>query len=151
MKGVSLHRWTAAIGLGVAVVLACSSGEGLEPTGSSPDLNVVDLTREFRLRVGERTEVGDEGLAIAFLGVQEDSRCPIDVDCIWAGDAEVVLEVVIGRRAAETIVLHSALEPKVVVHADHGIRLVELEPDPLSTVPIRQRNYVATLSVSRAD
>ncbi|HUP00420.1 MAG TPA: hypothetical protein VM737_02740 [Gemmatimonadota bacterium] len=144
---MSVPRLTFVIGL--AAALSCSSGNGLAPTDSDPTLGTIELGRDFEIRVGERVEVGEDGLAILFREVREDSRCPVDVDCIWEGDAAVVLEVTIGRRSAEVIALHTTLEPKAVVHADHEIRLVQLDPDPLSTEPIRQRSYVATLSVNR--
>jgi hypothetical protein len=134
----------------VVTTLACSAGNGLAPTGSSPDLGAVPLDRDFRLSVGERAEVGDDGLAITLREVPEDSRCPIDVDCVWEGDAAVVLEVAIGRRAADRIALHTTLEPRSLIHGGYEIRLVGLAPAPLAGRPIPAGEYVATLSVRRA-
>ena len=72
----------------VALLFAC----GGSPT--SPSAN-----SDLMLRLGETQEAGD--LRITFAEVVTDSRCPPDVVCVWAGDAEVVLRVRDGNRQGE--------------------------------------------------
>lgn len=53
----------------------------------------AQLDQEFQLSVRQVALIESESLSITFLDVLEDSRCPSDVVCIWAGNAEVELEV----------------------------------------------------------
>ena len=45
----------------------------------------VPLGSEFTLAPGETALVGDDGLLVTFESVTEDSRCPMDAICVWAG------------------------------------------------------------------
>src|SRR5688572_21066014 len=66
---------------------ACASaGDGV--TSPAPALN-----EEFTLSPGQTTSVEGTNVRLTFERVSEDSRCPVDVTCIWEGDAVVVLKV----------------------------------------------------------
>lgn len=46
-----------------------------------------------------------KGVDIKFLEVLEDSRCPKDVDCIWAGRAIVKVGLIVnGKREVKTLI-----------------------------------------------
>ena len=51
----------------------------------------VPLYQPFGLAVGASTEVGPDGFVVGFTGIQDDSRCPVDVICGWEGDAAAAL------------------------------------------------------------
>ena len=54
------------------------------------------------LGVGEEVFTPDGNLGIRFESVRQDSRCPTDVECPWAGDGEVVLRLQpVGAPAVE--------------------------------------------------
>ena len=53
----------------------------------------VNLGEPFDLGAAQMAVVGDTGLTVTFDRVAADSRCPVDVQCIWEGDATVVLGV----------------------------------------------------------
>ncbi len=57
--------------------------------------------------LGERAAIADTGWSIQFAQVLEDSRCPVDAQCIWAGQVTVRLlgEHTDGRVAALTLAL----------------------------------------------
>ncbi len=48
--------------------------------------------KEFSLKVGQQAKVDGVDLNLKFTGVPQDSRCPTNVNCVWAGNAEVALE-----------------------------------------------------------
>jgi hypothetical protein len=56
------------------------------------------------LAPGDRVVV-DDTFTIVFHDVAEDSRCPTDVECVWQGNAAVVLKLTAGSGAAFTITL----------------------------------------------
>jgi hypothetical protein len=111
------------------------------------DVKQVALNQEFEIKVGERVSV--EGLKISFETVAEDSRCPVDVTCVWAGNAKVILKLSkTGRRPAR-INLNTGLEPKQKLYYGYDIKLVKLSPRSKKGEKIKMGDYVATLVVTR--
>ena len=68
---------------------------------------VVQPEAIVALRLGDRVRVAGTGWSVAFREVIEDSRCPVDVQCIWAGQVVVRLvgEHSDGRVAALTLTM----------------------------------------------
>src|SRR6476646_1224216 len=54
---------------------------------------VADPGAEFNLAVGKSATISDTDYRITFNRVTEDSRCPVDVQCVWAGDAKIELTI----------------------------------------------------------
>lgn len=69
-----------------------------------------------RLRVGETLDY-DDGLSIRFLSVKKDDRCPINAQCVTAGDAEILLRVKVGNSKARVVSLHTDAKPNHHVFA----------------------------------
>lgn len=107
----------------------------------------AELDEPFTLRVGQTAQV--EGLRVTFTRVLEDSRCPVDVVCVWAGNAKVELELALTGHGQSTAELNSTLEPQEVEFAGYLVRYLDLEPRPKSGQPIDPRAYRLTLVVSR--
>ena len=126
-----------ALGLIAWAAVACSSG----PTGPSED---VPLGRAFTLRPGESVTIESTDLIVSFEKVTEDSRCPADVTCVWAGDAVVVLRV--GEASLE---LRSTTAPESVVGA-YRVRLERVEPYVYDSRQIPPEAYRAVLRVTRS-
>lgn len=57
------------------------------------------LDEEFSLSIGQRALIAGENLAIGFEEVTEDSRCPKEVTCIWAGRVTCMLEITQARSS----------------------------------------------------
>ncbi|HJU57087.1 MAG TPA: hypothetical protein VJ715_21050 [Pyrinomonadaceae bacterium] len=110
----------------------------------------VTLDREFELRSGRSVRIEGERLTVTFNRVVEDSRCPQGVQCVWAGNAKVMLRLSKARRRASTMSLNTGLDPKQAAYRGYEVRLVKLDPYPKEGKTIRKRDYVATLVVSRA-
>jgi hypothetical protein len=126
-----------------ACLAACAGGPG------SPSTMKVPLGREFTLRVGQSAVVDDTGLRISLAKVADDSRCPVDVQCVWEGDAAVTVEIA-DPSAPGAYELHtSGRYPREVTHGSYRVTLVQLEPTPRSSVPLSPADYRATFRVSR--
>lgn len=135
----------------VSILGACSDDT---PAGVEADrelADAVDVGQAFRLPVGHRARVGDDGLVIGFRGVLEDSRCPTDVDCVWAGDAAVALTLAVGRAGTRTVTLHTSVEPRAQTVGDLVVRLTGLTPEPHTRRPIDPDSYVASVIVERRE
>jgi len=111
----------------------------------------VSLDKEFSLGVGESAIVSRHGVVIKFQTVEEDSRCPMDAICIWAGNAVVVLQLKESNRNEQNTKLNTFLDPKIVGYSDLIIELKGLSPYPQSDVIINPNDYVAKLVVKKKE
>jgi len=98
-------RSAAAWWLSCAIVLCagCATAASDSDTGRA----IVDGT-DFSMRPGDRVALPDRSV-LRYVDVVTDSRCPPDVQCVWAGDAEVAfIRTVAGAdRAAQSFSLHT--------------------------------------------
>jgi hypothetical protein len=138
-------RWLWVVA--ALVVMACDQGKPAQPDLNRSGAAASPLT----LRVGEAGEV--HGVRLTFVGVAEDSRCATDVHCVWAGNARVELAARLAPGGGETrdLVLNTGLPPREAETHDLRVRLVRLEPEPLSTQAIPRDGYVVTLNVAGVD
>src|SRR5690554_6743820 len=63
------------------------------------------------IKVPDGQTVVISGISIKFVEVLEDSRCPTDVECIWAGRARVKVSVSSNGKETEKILTFGALRP----------------------------------------
>jgi len=66
----------------------------LAACGSAPAQVNADLGEEFSLSIGQTAIIRGQALQITFEDVIEDSRCPSDVTCIWAGRVSCIIKIV---------------------------------------------------------
>lgn len=87
------------------------------------------------LKVGEERLVN--GAIVGFAEVKSDSRCPEDVQCVWAGNAEVgfVVGPAVGEGRSYSIVLNTGIEPRSGSALGLNLTLLKLSPEPVSTTP----------------
>ncbi|MHB0970487.1 MAG: hypothetical protein ACYC7A_08605 [Thermoanaerobaculia bacterium] len=105
---------------------------------------------EMKLGVGESKRVDPGGLLVRFAAVTADSRCPRSVQCVWAGDGAVRLDVTRGEESASVIV-HTSGRPDMPAEAEalgHRFKLVELAPYPETPRSIKADEYRATIVVT---
>lgn len=99
----------------------------------------VEGDQDFSMQVGERVALADHG-TLRYQGVGNDSRCLPDVQCIWAGDAEVRFEWTMAGTS-RTFSLHTGQEPRRQVLGDRSLTLVSLARGDLPEVRLRiERN-----------
>ena len=139
----------AIYAVSLAVLTACASSTGLARCeASNPDQVCARLGEPFDVRVGQTAYIADTRLSIQVDGVPEDSRCPRDVQCVWAGNARVVLGLRDGEHT-DTASLSSTLEPHSLTRWDYRIELVNVEPETTAGQPIPQSEYRVRLLVNR--
>jgi hypothetical protein len=111
----------------------------------------VPLDEEFTIKVGQQVEVKDASLRITFMAVGEDSRCPVDVNCVWAGNARLNLEVKRSKRKFVSAPINTTLEPREIVFKEYKVKLIGVKPPRKAGSPIEPADYEATLVVSSTD
>ena len=126
---------------------ACASSETVLSTDPSEAAVVSAVGQTFDLRPGQTARVGNDGLLVGFRGVASDSRCAVDVQCVWAGDAEVRIPVTASRADWTSLALHTGIEPRSGTFRNYRITVLGLTPAPRSTQRIDNNSYVVTLRV----
>lgn len=109
----------------------------------------AQTARQITVRVKNTQRVFGNDLAVRFAALVEDSRCAVDVECVWAGNAKIRLRLTDRRGASKTIELNSNLKPQSVRFAGYEIRFVDLNPKMRSNVRINPNGYAATLKITR--
>jgi len=108
---------------------------------------------KITLRVGQQKSAMRGDLKIKFVRVLEDSRCPRDVNCIWAGNAKVELKVTGPDGNTKTIVVNTMGNltngPSGGQFDTYAINLVGLTPQPVSGRKLSSRDYRLALEVRR--
>jgi hypothetical protein len=96
-------------------------------------LNVFGQTaKEIKLSSNKQTV--DSGSKLTFkLITVEDTRCPADVDCVWAGNAIVKISIAKGKSAAKMFELNTGIEPNIILYQGYNITLKDLSPTRKST------------------
>ena len=106
-----------------------------------------ESTKSVTLAMGERAELDSGRLALVFVSVPEDSRCPKNEQCISAGNARVILNVSVGGAVPAVISLDTnRAEPEAEVER-YVLHLEGLAPAPVSGRPISSESYRVTLSL----
>jgi len=93
----------------------------------------------------------NEDLKIELLSV-EDSRCPIDVSCVWAGDALIHMSVRSNDDTAEFKLNSNPTVDGAITEVElfgYLITLIDISPEPKSTNEIELEDYVINLDVQK--
>ena len=101
-------------------------------------------------RVDVKVQINHEtpykGIKIKFVDLIEDSRCPTDTTCVWAGNAKISVQL--SKNGKKKILeMNSGMSPKTVQFEGYDITLTKLTPAPASNIRIRKDGYVATFSL----
>lgn len=81
------------------------------------------------LRVGEQKTLARH-LKIRFVEVAEDSRCPKNAQCIWAGNAKVKIAVTKGTMKTPILELNSTSDPRSAEYGGYEFTFVSLTEKP---------------------
>ena len=125
---------TARFVLGTSLLttlVACSTVSAAGGGG----VRSIDDGQEFSMEIGERVMLADRA-NLRYIGVANDSRCMPDVQCIWAGDAEVQFEWSMGD-ATRTFSLHTGKDPKQQTLGERRLALVSLARGDAPEVHLR--------------
>jgi hypothetical protein len=127
----------------IVIVSAC--GLVIASSGCAPVQTAVSVDPgvSFTLAPGQTAAVKGTDTRITFKQVREDSRCPVDVTCVWEGEAKI--EIVVSQEGAmeETKIL-SLRSPGTEAQAGRlRIRFIGLSPVPRQAEANRPKKYLA--------
>jgi hypothetical protein len=137
----------------MSVALLVSSVEAVAAPRRVAATQAARVGREFKIKVGQMVTFRGEVLRLRFKRITSDSRCPTGVECVWAGNAEVLFEVSAGgARGKRTLSLNTNAGQERAAEGTYRrytVKLVGLSPYPQSGRKIRPGEYIATLLVSK--
>ncbi len=110
----------------------------------------VNPNEVFSLQINQTAELENDGMKITFLAITEDSRCPTNTECLWAGrviaefkvekDSESVIKTLTDNPENDPLLSTSFLA------FGHTVILDEVAPYPDGN-PIKQKDYVVKLII----
>lgn len=130
--------------LPLAAVLACA---GATPAGR-PESD-AELGKPVTLAPGETASFDSGKIAVRFVAVTEDSRCPKGEQCVWAGNARVELEVRGGGGEPRRLTLETNGRASEAEVGELTLALQDVSPLPIGGRAIAPQDYRVTLILGR--
>lgn len=130
-------------------ILGCSENKNILP---GPETNsTYKLDDQIKVKINQNLTIESEGLSVKLLKITEDSRCPSDVTCIWAGQIGVLVNVSQNGKDLGNVNLILGPDKGLAEKKIDGyiIKLVEVSPYPISTKKIEPSDYVITIIISK--
>src|SRR5688572_20468035 len=91
---------------------------------ASASATFAQAGHRLTVRTGEQKIAVRGELKLEFVSVLEDSRCPADVQCIWAGNARVKVKLTDWRGAVKLFELNTTAGAKGDQFGGYAINLV---------------------------
>jgi len=120
-------------------------GTGCDSTPVTPLPSAQEtLADSVQLAPGGQISAG--GLLLTFVEATDDSRCPVDVTCIWQGTAlvHVVLRAGVGAGTPEVL---NPFDRASVDFSGYRVTLLGLLPVPREGIAIDPEDYRASFRV----
>ena len=135
-----------------AILTALGCAQRSVATEPGIQVSLAEAGDSLPLKVGKPVAISG-GPRLTLGAVKSDSRCPSNVECVWAGDAAVEITAdppcyPACLAPSLLLTLHTNLDPRDGVYSGFAIRLLALEPWPLAGKPIEQSQYVAWVRVT---
>ena len=115
---------------------------GMDSDNTAPVEPEETLEEQIKIEFGQTIQFED--LELYFYDI-EDSRCPLDVTCVWEGKVTVMIKI-----KNQTHNIEGIFTPGYTISnfTPYEITLVDILPHPITT---QDSEYVATLSISKMD
>jgi hypothetical protein len=105
---------------------------------------VILLNDSVNVKVCQTVRLSNGELVFQFNSVLDDSRCPIGVECLWQGNASILLSF---PNHIDT--LNTFYEQGQIEYGNYKVRMIDLLPWPIWQQPIDKNTYVARLKVTQ--
>ncbi|MGD9562220.1 MAG: hypothetical protein AB7F88_08360 [Pyrinomonadaceae bacterium] len=103
---------------------------------------------QITINNGQSKAAQASGICVKFVELIEDSRCPTDVNCIWAGVARIRVKLSKNGKSEE-FELNTNQRDKPAIFEGYSVALTSLAPHPTTTSKYSPSAYSATFTVSK--
>ena len=133
----------------IALLSLCLLSMLLLSTGCGEKVSEYELGQEFVLPIENEAVIKGENLHIKFLEVTADSRCPRNVECVWAGEASYTLRISQGDASEQVEITQPGADESVTdVWQDYEIH-TSLGPYPQDPGDIEAGDYRLWISIKK--
>ena len=133
---------------------ACAASSGKKP-GPAPAASVPcdassspSLGTSFKLRIGDVASIAGEKLTLTFQKLLADSRCPVGVVCVWAGEAKIRVRAERPPDAPAEFELSTRVPAK---YLGYELHLVNVAPAPVAGHESDPSDYCAEIKILRPE
>lgn len=131
-----------------ADAMLCPDGTYVGRTGPScqfvcPTPVATSTSVQIDVKIGQMTKVFTDSFTV--LEIVEDSRCPVDVQCIQAGTVRLNMQIVSGMGTSTKVINFG----ETVTTESESITFTKVLPIKKSTVTTRPSDYVFTFEVKK--
>ena len=142
---------SAALLASLVSVLCMASACAQNPPAEPPKRQMAPYT--VTVSLGKPAVILEEALTVELLEVK-DNRCAVEVQCIWAGHAEVTLQVAKAGAASKALAIGTLAPasmnlPFEATYGSYRFALLGLEPGNSLLKPAAQSAYRAAVQVSK--
>jgi len=110
----------------------------------------AQLGEEFSLRIGQSAIIAGENLQIKFEEVSEDSRCPKNVTCVWAGRVSCVVGITVNDSSYRMALIQPGMTDQYATETYEDYQFTfNVEPYPEADKVIAADEYRLLLIVSK--
>jgi len=144
--------WTLLL-LALAGAAACRAAQSSPPSTARVTAHerpaVLRPDAPALLAPDDQVAVQDSAVRLRFAGVVEDSRCPREVTCVWAGRAVVEVEATVGEDGPQRTVRLEVGAGEAATAELFGVRVEarELAPYPSAGAAARRDEYRLRLAL----
>jgi hypothetical protein len=138
-----------------ALLSLCGCSSTTPPT----PYRVLPLDQEVVVQVGEKVGIAEDGVTeLEIKKIRDDSRCPVNANCIWAGTAFVELELHKNPRLASadappsesfSVEYLKNATTTLTVRPRYKLSFIQLSPEKVTPNVIAQSDYRITLQITR--
>jgi hypothetical protein len=102
---------------------------------------------EFTLVPGQSAALAGEGLDIELVEVLNDSRCPRDVVCVWAGEVKSLVDITYSNITYQVIFTQPGLSGTAGLDFRNYRFSFDVQPYPVAGEKIRPDEYRLVLKI----
>lgn len=100
------------------------------------------------VRLGGSSTLENGRISVKFLSIVEDSRCPMNARCAWAGNAKIRISVAKGR-SFRSFELNTGTGVKVVSAFGYRFEIQDLTPWPGAPPDLAAQPKTVVLSITK--
>ena len=141
----------------VALFVAVAQGDAgygllleVETAPPSPSIEALELGDPALLAVGRDVGIVGGSDVLTFAAVSQDSRCPTDAVCVWAGEAVLAFVLHEDGLAIGRSIAVSPDGSAAAVLGSYRLTVLDVGPEATTAGSIAQSDYRATVVLERA-
>ncbi len=109
------------------------------------------LNNPTSVKINEIIKQVDGDLQLTLTGIPEDSRCPVNVNCIWEGQVKLYIDAAVPskKQSLEFKIKKSSMGTVSNNFEGYNILINKVTPEPTSGEKTEADEYVVELVVSK--